>query len=101
VRPDCIIFYPPSLNKQLGLKKSIKNLPIQEFISKFSVKTFYVSIFPRTSWLNVTGFYTYMSQPLSTAFAVNSDPLSERIFSGTPLITNSSAKIARTSSTKS
>ncbi len=52
---ESIVLFPPPFDDNLGLPKSIENLPVEHFISQFSIKGFVVAILPRATWLDEQG----------------------------------------------
>ena len=60
-----IIFPPPLLNQYLSFLKSGKYLPVQQIISKLTVKRFNITILPRTAKFDEEGFNTQPGQPFA------------------------------------
>lgn len=55
MRPESVVFLPPSFDDHLGLSKGIENLPIENLISELSIEGFVVSILPGAAWLDEKG----------------------------------------------
>ncbi len=61
---ESIVLFPPPFDDYLGLYKSIENLPVEHFISQFSIEGFVISILPGATWLDEQGLY---SDPLKAS----------------------------------
>jgi hypothetical protein len=65
---ESVVFLPPPLNKHLGLRESVENLPVQQLISEFTIEAFIAAILPRAARLNEQGLYPYSIQPAPHCF---------------------------------
>ena len=65
VRPHRIVVNSPLFYENLRLLKCIKYFSIQKFVSKSCIKTFVISILPRTSRFDTSSFFSNCWDPVS------------------------------------
>jgi len=53
MRPDLVVFLPPTLDQNLGLFQGVENLPIQQLIPQLPVEAFVVAILPRAARFDI------------------------------------------------
>ena len=82
------------LRHHLGLLQRIEDLAIQAFISQLAVEAFTVPVLPGTARLDVQRLRAHRRQPLPQSSAMNSGPLSERMCSGIPCTSITSASVS-------
>ena len=63
--PEGIVFHSPPFDENLRFPEGVENLSIQQFVSKFTVETFTVTVFPRAPWFDVEGSYPCSVKPLA------------------------------------
>ena len=76
---------------------SRKHFSVKQLISQAAVKAFDVGVLPRAAWLDVEGLEALVCDPLATALAMNSGPLSLRIYAGAPRSATAAASTRTTS----
>src|SRR5512137_926720 len=97
MRAQRVVQHPPLLDHDLCLLQRIENLSIQAFVPQLSVETFTVPVFPGTSRFNVQRPGAQLRQPLPQLLGHEPGPLSERMFSGIPRNSITSANTSITS----
>src|SRR6187455_3497529 len=87
-----VVVAPPCFDDDLGLGEAVEDLAVEEFVAKLRVEALAVAVLPRASGLEPTA-----AIHSRTALAMNSGPLSERTWPGTPRRMNRSDKTSMTS----
>ncbi len=59
-----IVVPSPSLDKDFRLIESIKDLPIEQFVSEFPIERLDITVLPRTSRGDIQGLDADLLQPL-------------------------------------
>ena len=65
MRPERVILLPPPFDNHLRLLKRIENLPVEHFISQFSIERFIVSILPGATGFDKKRFDSNPFKPVS------------------------------------
>ena len=73
--PENIVLFSPPFNDYLGHPQSIENLPVEHFISQFSIEGLVISILPGATWLNEQGFYSDPPKPASDSLSSKLRPI--------------------------
>jgi hypothetical protein len=89
MRPEAIVFPPPALDKDLRFRQRVKHVAIEKLIPELPDMGLNVAVIPGASGLDIEGGYARSFSQLLTALAVNSEPLSDRRYPGTPRVRNS------------
>jgi len=64
VRPDRVVFRPPSFNQNLGLFQGIKNLSVEQLVPELPVEALVVAVLPGTARFDVERLNTNPAQPM-------------------------------------
>jgi len=56
---------PPDFDHDLCLLQCVEDFTVQQFVAQLSVEAFAIAIFPRASWLDVSGLGSDGSDPFS------------------------------------
>ena len=96
MRSDRVVVNPPAFGQDLHLLQRVKDLSVQELISELRIEALAVAVLPGTSGFDIERLCTSIRKPFSQVFATNSGPLSDRICSGRPFITMTSASASIT-----
>ena len=97
MRPHPVVVPTPTLNHNLCLPQRVEHLTIEQLVTQPRIETLDIAVLPRTARRHVGRLGAERSDPPLTASAMNSGPLSERIYPGTPRSMNNSASISMTS----
>ena len=83
VRALCIVVLLPALDDDPRLSKAVEQLPVQQLVAELGVEALAVAVLPRAAGMNAVLAPTAAIHS-RTALAMNSGPLSERTWPGTP-----------------
>lgn len=85
---DMIVLSEPFIYHCLGLPDCGEPFCIEDFCSECAVESFIVAIFPGAAGIDLNWLDTNLLKPCLNCRAINSDPLSERRYSGFPCSRN-------------
>ena len=64
MRTFCVVVFPPLLDQDLCLAQGVEYFTVEQFIAEPGIEAFAVSVFPRASWLDVSGLCTNGCDPV-------------------------------------
>jgi hypothetical protein len=79
-----------------GLLQAVEDFSVEQFVAQFAVEAFAIAVLPRAAGLNVKSFWLQALRTSCGIFVVISAPLSDRMCSGTPLASITSAIVSVT-----
>lgn len=88
---DGVVLGTPVLDQDLGFLEGVEDLAVEQLISKLAVEALAVATLPRTCWLDEQRPDGQAIQPFPYRVRTELRAVSERMCSGSPLVTNSSA----------
>ena len=94
---DRVVLPAAPFDQDLCLGERVEDLPVEEFITQLAVERFDIAVLPRTAGLDEYVSTSSASSHSRTSSAVNSGPLSARMWAGRPCVTKSSANVSSTS----
>src|SRR3954468_16931705 len=97
MRPDGVVMPAPALDDDLRLAKSVEDLAVEQFVPQPGIEALDIAILPRAARSDVGGLGSNAEIHSWTALAMNSGPLSERMWPGTPRRMNKSESTSMTS----
>ena len=62
--PEGIVLLPPSLDKHLGLRQRVEQLPVQELVPEFPVQRLHISVLPGAAWLDKESSHIQTLEPV-------------------------------------
>src|SRR3982751_2237172 len=96
VRSDGVVVMAPLTDHNLGFLQTVEDLTVEQLIAQLAVEGLAVAVLPRTAGPDVKSLAPTCASHCRTILAIISAPLSDRICSGTPRVTMTSAIVSRT-----
>ena len=64
ITPTGYVVFPPFFDDDLGFAQRVEDLAVEQLFAELRIEAFAVSIFPRLSWLDVSGLCTGGCNPV-------------------------------------
>ena len=61
---DVIVFFEPSIDRDLRLFDTVEPFCVSGFMAKDAIEAFVVAVFPRTAWIDLDRLHTNLSKPI-------------------------------------